>query len=61
MRMRLAAFSGGAGIGWGIVIAVPVDVAYQPIYQCHLHVRGSNAGPGDHYCSHSHTCLGITW
>jgi hypothetical protein len=20
------------GVGWGIVIAVPVDVAYQPIY-----------------------------
>ncbi|MGA9141699.1 MAG: sensor histidine kinase [Methanocella sp.] len=30
---RLAAFSVVPGTGWGIVIAVPVDVAYHPIYQ----------------------------
>ena len=31
-QQRLAAFSVVPGVGWGIVIAVPVDVAYQPIY-----------------------------
>jgi signal transduction histidine kinase len=30
---QLAAFSVVPGTGWGIVIAIPVDVAYQPIYR----------------------------
>ncbi|OPY25795.1 MAG: sensory histidine kinase CreC [Methanocella sp. PtaU1.Bin125] len=30
---RLAAYSIVPGAGWGIVIAVPIDVAYQPIYE----------------------------
>ncbi len=32
-EQRLAAFSVVPGTGWGIIIAVPVDVAYQPIYR----------------------------
>ena len=31
--MRLAAYAPVRGVGWGIVISVPVDVAYQPIYR----------------------------
>jgi signal transduction histidine kinase len=29
---RLAAYTPVPGVGWGIVVAVPVNVAYQPIY-----------------------------
>ena len=32
-EQRLAAFTPVKGLGWGIVVSVPVNVAYQPIYR----------------------------
>jgi signal transduction histidine kinase len=32
-EQRLAAYAPVKGVGWGIVVSVPVDVVYQPIYR----------------------------